>query len=79
MPRFIAWGVLLVVLLMLSSGAPTGRAAASMDRLPAANPVSQTQVSATACVYLPFITRFNFGQPVAEDGRRRTEKAPQWA
>ena len=73
MPRFIAWGVLLVVLLMLASGVPIGRAAASMDRLPAVNPVTQTQVNATSCVYLPFITRFSVGQPVGKDGGRWTE------
>ncbi|MCW5852073.1 MAG: hypothetical protein KIT87_18515 [Anaerolineae bacterium] len=72
MPRFIVWAVLLTVLLSVLGGVPTGTAAQSLARLPLANSLAPSVPNATFCVYLPYITRFDFGQPGVTDGRQRT-------
>ena len=75
MPRFIALCVLLMTLLALLSSAPTGAADAAARRLPAANPMSQPLASTTFCVYLPYITRFDFAQPAGQGGGPASESA----
>ncbi len=76
MPRLIVWSVLLTVLLAFSlSSAPTGTADEPRGETAPAQAASQPTPGGAFCTYLPYITRFGFGEPEMEAGQRMPEEA----